>query len=126
MTSDELNELRARAILSKVLLYKGEAHDVAQAIAAAEAAAGLVTVPREPTEAMWSGLARDMMLWLSFEHPTPSVLFKHLQSSGVPIPQWLRDEPEMKRLDHVPSKGTRCVLIYKAMLPPPTTTEETT
>jgi hypothetical protein len=71
---------------------------------------------REPDEAMWGGLARQMMLWLGFERATPRTLFTHLQSSGYEIPQWLRDEPEMQALDHVPSKGTRCVLIFRAML----------
>jgi len=66
---------------------------------------------------MWGGLARQIMMWLDFgDKRTPRSLFRHLEMSGMPIPQWLRDEPEMQALDHVPSKGTRCAIIYKAML----------
>ena len=72
-------------------------------------------VPWTPTEAQWGGLARAIMMWLDMGDKTPRALFKHLEMLGRPIPQWLRDEPEMQHLDHVPSKGTRCVLIYKAM-----------
>ena len=56
------------------------------------------------------------MMWLDFARKTPRTLFDHLRNLGVEAPQWLIDEPEMKNLDHVVSKGTRCVLIYKAML----------
>lgn len=31
---------------------------------------GYVLVPVEPTEAMWGGLARDLMMWLDFGNPT--------------------------------------------------------
>ncbi len=74
------------------------------------------TVPEIPTEAMWSGLARAIMMWLDMPGKTPAALFKHLERTGHEIPDWMREEPEMKHLDHVPSKGTRCVLIYRAML----------
>jgi hypothetical protein len=83
---------------------------------ASQQAPGMVLVPIDPTEEMWGGLARSIMMWLDFDRKTPGALFKHLEASGVEIPQWLRDEPEMKRLDHVPSKGTRCVILYRAML----------
>lgn len=75
-------------------------------------------VPIVPTEAQWGGLARDIMMWLDFGpgQKTPRALFKHLERCGSDIPQWLRDEPEMQALDHVPSKGTRCAIIYWAML----------
>lgn len=73
-------------------------------------------VPVEPTEEQWGGLARDIMMWLDFEHKTPRKLFAHLEMLGRDIPQWLRDEPEMQALDHVPSKGTRAAMIYRAML----------
>ena len=77
-----------------------------------------VAVPVEPTEEMWGGFARDMMMWLSgsMGNIYPRTLFKHLELLGHEIPDWLRDEPEMKNLDHTPSKGTRCVILYKAML----------
>jgi hypothetical protein len=68
-----------------------------------------------PPEEAWGGLARAIMMWLDFETKTPRTLFRHLKHSGVPIPQWLRDEAEMQALDHTPSKGTRVVLIYRAV-----------
>ncbi len=68
-----------------------------------------------PTEAMWGGLARHVMMWLDMDKKTPRALFRHLEMCGADIPQWLRDEPEMQALDHVPSKGTRCAIIWKAM-----------
>jgi hypothetical protein len=97
--------------------------DLDATIEAADAAlaghtAGVV-VPEQPTEAQWGGLARDIMMWLDMHggsEKTPRALFTHLERIGREIPQWLRDEPEMKNLDHVPSKGTRCAIIYKAML----------
>jgi hypothetical protein len=69
-----------------------------------------------PPEEAWGGLPRDLVMWLDMGDKTPRALFKHLERCGRPIPQWLRDEPEMQCLDHVPSKGTRSVLIYRAML----------
>lgn len=74
---------------------------------------------QQPTESMWGGLARDIMMWLDMHNgsdKTPRNLFTHLERLGRAAPQWLRDEPEMTNLDHVPSKGTRCAIIYKAML----------
>ncbi|SCY68832.1 hypothetical protein SAMN05660666_02478 [Novosphingobium aromaticivorans] len=71
-----------------------------------------------PREAAWSGLARDLMLAFDMGCRTPREIFQHLDRCGKPIPQWLRDEGEMKHLDHVPSKGTRAVIIYRAMLEP--------
>lgn len=71
-----------------------------------------------PPEEAWSGLARQMMMGLDMGALTPRKLFAYLTRSGCPIPDWLRDEPEMRQLDHVPSKGTRAVLIYRAMLEP--------
>ncbi|MDE2096348.1 MAG: hypothetical protein KGL39_03815 [Patescibacteria group bacterium] len=73
----------------------------------------------EPSKEMWSGLARDIVMWTGMHCAgdlTPRNLFLHLERLGREIPQWLRDEPEMKSLDHVPSKGTRAVIIYKAMI----------
>jgi hypothetical protein len=76
----------------------------------------LFSVPVEASEAMWDGLPRAIMLWLDFERPTPRKLFDHLRCSGYEIPAWMHEEGELKALDHVPSKGTRCVLIYRAMI----------
>lgn len=80
--------------------------------------AGYKVVPVEPTEEMWGGLARDIMMWLDMydgHKKTPRNLFNHLDNLGREIPDWLR-EGEMAHLDHVPSKGTRCYIIYRAML----------
>lgn len=71
-----------------------------------------------PREAAWSGLARDLMMAFDMGCRTPREIFQHLDRCGKLIPQWLRDEGEMKHLDHVPSKGTRAVIIYRAMLEP--------
>lgn len=76
----------------------------------------LLLVPRIPTEKMWNGLARALIMWMDMSPKTPRALFQHLKNVGEPIPQWLRDEHEMKSLDHVPSKGTRAVLVYRAMI----------
>ena len=76
-------------------------------------------MPVEPIEEQWNGLARAIMMWMSMfsgSSLTPRNLFDHLTRCGQQIPQWLKDEPEMQALDHVPSKGTRCCIIYKAMI----------
>ena len=73
-------------------------------------------VPVEPTELQWGGLARKIIMAWDMGSDTPRKLFGYLGSSGNPIPQWLQDEPEMKNLDHVPSKGTRAAIIYRSML----------
>lgn len=74
---------------------------------------------REPTKPMWIGLARDIVMWMD-AYPgagmTPRNLFTHLDRIGRDIPAWLRDEPEMMSLDHVPSKGTRAAVIWRAMI----------
>lgn len=78
---------------------------------------GMITVPLKPTEAQWGGLARDIMMWLDFGgRKTPKTLLDHLNRCRDEVPQWLLDEPEMKHLDHAMSKGTRCAIIYRAML----------
>lgn len=78
-----------------------------------------ILAPWLPTEEMWGGLARQIMMWLDFDgRPTPESLLKHLERCAEEIPQWLRDEPEMQNPNHVLSKGTRCVLLYRAMVDP--------
>lgn len=78
-------------------------------------------LPQEPSEEMVSNLARDIVFWMdtwSGSLKTPRNLFFNLKNCGYKeedIPQWLKDEPEMKQLDSVPSKATRAVIIYKAM-----------
>lgn len=77
-----------------------------------------VTVPVEPTEQQWGGLARRLIVWMDMFHDnlTPANLFDYMRVNGTAIPQWLRDEPEMQALNSVPSAGTRAMLIYKAMV----------
>lgn len=76
---------------------------------------GWKLVPEEPTEEMWGGLARDLMMWLDFENKTVEALRRHLAMLNVEWPKWMDDEDELKG-SGVPSKGTRATLIYKAML----------
>ena len=77
----------------------------------------IYTVPFQPTEAQWGGLARDIMMWLRLSgsgRPTGESLYEHLEMTGKDAPKWLLDE--VPRTDHVPPKGTLCAIIYKAML----------
>jgi hypothetical protein len=73
---------------------------------------------RDPPEEAWGGLAREIVMWMDMypNSSTPQNLFKHLERCGIEPPQWLRDEPELQSTDHVPSKGTRAVIIYLAIL----------
>ena len=78
---------------------------------------GWKLVPVEPTGEQWGGLARDIIFWLrSDSHQTPESLIEFLRNMGNEIPAWLTDEPEMKNVQHVISKGTLAAIIYKAML----------
>lgn len=77
---------------------------------------GYMIVPIEPTEEMWGGLARDIIHALDFNCKTPAKMVEFLTNCGVKIPEFFGDESELKNQDHVISKGTRAVLIYKAML----------
>lgn len=92
------------------------AKDIASAIRAAVEAERARTWT--PPEAAWDGLARDIVMWHDCyaNKLTPRTLFKHLDLVGTEVPQWLRDEPEMQNLDHTISKGTRAVIIHRAML----------
>ena len=69
----------------------------------------------EVPEHAWNGIARDLFLAWDMGCKTPRELFDFIERCGGEIPQWLRDEPEMKALDHTPSKGTRAVIVYKAI-----------
>ena len=75
---------------------------------------GYCIVPEEPTTVMWGGLARDIVMWSRFTKHSGTDLYKHLNSIGTRIPDWLREE--IKDTDHVPPKGTVAACIYKAML----------
>ncbi len=79
----------------------------------------LVLAPFQPTEEQWGGLARDIVWWMrsypSNKH-TPATLVEHLNNLGREMPAWMGSEAELRTQDHVISKGTIAVLIYKAML----------
>ena len=69
----------------------------------------------EPSEAMWGGLARDIMMAFDMNLKTPNGIRKHLTLLGRAIPDWLEQEFQGTGQDSVLSKGTRCTLIWKAM-----------
>lgn len=70
---------------------------------------------RVPTEAMWGGLARDLVMWdRGMPNQYGSTLYKHLRSTGRPIPDWLVEE--IPDIDHTPPKGTVAVCIFQAMI----------
>ena len=73
-------------------------------------------VPIVPTEAQWGGLARRIMMSWDLGYDTPRKMFEYFKMSCVEVPQWMLTEPEMQNLDHIPSKGTRATLIYRAMI----------
>lgn len=77
---------------------------------------GWVLVPRQPTEAMWSGLARQIVLWDRSANPRGETLYKQLSMcvGGCPVPDWLREE--IPNTGQCPPKGTVAACIYKAML----------
>ena len=80
--------------------------------------AGAVVVPKEPTEEMWSHLARDIVFWL-YSSSAPhhgAKLHEFLRNCGTPIPEWLTRE--ISDSDNTPPKGTVAVAIYKAMIAP--------
>lgn len=77
---------------------------------------GWQLVPKEPTEAMWSGLARDIVMAWRFNNWTPAKMAEFMESTGHEVPEWLKKEPEMNNPDHTMSKGTCAVLLWKAML----------
>jgi hypothetical protein len=77
----------------------------------------MVMVPVGPTEAMWgNNLLRWIVRWMGYDRPTPKTLFFDLKNGYGPIPKWLAQEPELQNQDHVVSKGTRAVILYRAML----------
>lgn len=83
--------------------------------AAPEPMQGWKWVPVEPTEAQWSGLARDLIFAFRASWKADEVL-KFLSSiRDEPLPQWLLDAlPNAS--NHTISKGTCAALVYKAML----------
>lgn len=77
---------------------------------------GAIPVPIEPTEEQWGGLARDIMMGYDLGAKSPRELLKHLHFSGTNAPEWLQHELGDGTSEAVLSKGSRCVLIYKAMV----------
>lgn len=76
-----------------------------------------VVVPREPTREMWGNdLVRLLIRWCGHERPTPKRLLQDLEMGYGKVPPWLEAEAEMQDQDHVVSKGTRAVFIYRAMI----------
>jgi hypothetical protein len=74
------------------------------------------TVPTQPTEEQWGGLARDIVMWTRMHcgRPTGALLHDHLRRLGRTIPAWLVEE--IADDDNVPAKGTVAACIYKAMV----------
>lgn len=77
-------------------------------------APGYVMVPEYPTEEQWSGLARDIVMWWSFDDRSGNRLHTHLRDLGRDIPEWLT--LEIPDEDMVPAKGDVAAAIYAAML----------
>jgi hypothetical protein len=76
-----------------------------------------VSLPVLPTRDMWGDdLVRWVIRWCGYDRPTPKALLTDLRLGYGKIPLWLEAEAEMQDQDHVVSKGTRAVLIYRAML----------
>lgn len=83
------------------------------ALQKAQAYDKLVALLNEPSEGMWDGLARSIMMGRDMNCFKADQMRKHLKMSGHEITeQWLKDE--LKDQAHL-SKGTMCVLIFKAM-----------
>lgn len=80
------------------------------------AAVKTVSVPLIPTEIQWQGLARDIMLAFDMNCKSPVLLIGCLRKFGHEVPQWLLDEVRDPTSTGVLSKGTRVVLIYRAMV----------
>lgn len=69
----------------------------------------------EPTEEMWGGLARDLVMWdRGIPDQYGSTLYKHLRAIGRDIPDWLLQE--IPDIDHTPPKGAVAVSIFLAMI----------
>lgn len=71
-------------------------------------------VPKEPTEEMWGGLARDIVAWSRWKPHDGASLHRHLRSLGVEIPGWLAKE--IPDTDQAPPKGTVAACVFKAMI----------
>lgn len=94
----------------------GKAINILGGMQAGRNQAGMLPVPIEPTEQQWAGLARDIMMGYDLGAKSPRALLKHLHFSGTTAPEWLQRELGDGTSEAVLSKGSRCVLIYKAMV----------
>lgn len=77
---------------------------------------GYALVPVEPTEEQWGGLARDIMMAFDLGGKSPASLLKNMRLKWGELPEWMRKELNDPESNAVLSKGTRAVLIYRAML----------
>jgi hypothetical protein len=84
--------------------------DISKATPQAE----IVPVPIVPTKAMWSGLARDIVMWRDLASPTGQSLYQHLRRVGRDVPEWLATV--IPDINHVPSKGNVAAAIWRAMI----------
>lgn len=75
---------------------------------------GYVIVPEVPTRDQWGGLARDIVMWWSFDDRSGSSLHTLLRNLGRDTPEWLT--LEIPDEDFVPAKGDVAAAIYLAML----------
>ncbi len=66
----------------------------------------------------WDGLARQLMLAYDCNLKTPKQLLDFLKATSYRIPDWMLSELKPYPDHHVISKGTRVVLIYRAMIDP--------
>lgn len=71
------------------------------------------TPPFEPTEEMWGGLARQIVLWDRFNDRSGYTLHRNLKATGHEVPEWLAKE--IPATTQVPPKGTVAACIWKAM-----------
>lgn len=77
---------------------------------------GYVRVPIEPTEEQWGGLARDIIMAFDLGGKSPASLLANMRLRWEELPEWMRKELHDPESTAVLSKGTRAVLIYRAML----------
>lgn len=77
---------------------------------------GYALVPVEPTEEQWGGLARDIIMAFDLGGKSPASLLANMRLKWGELPEWMRKELHDPESNAVLSKGTRAVLIYRAML----------
>ena len=65
----------------------------------------------------WEGLPRALMMWLDLnDRPTATSLKEHCSRMSIELPESITSESEFKHVNHVASKGTRAVWIFKAFI----------